>query len=126
VVALIEDAPENAKGDDVPNYITENSYTAVISGRTNVGDTQENNRVAIIDTRSGEVKWVDLGLGERSVWQSAPVFNDQGTRAVLMARANDNKDRWIMSLDLATAKASTIFTDHDDAWIDGPGIELLE
>jgi dipeptidyl aminopeptidase/acylaminoacyl peptidase len=125
VVALIEDAPENAKPDDVPNYVTESSYTAMISGRTNVGDIQENNRVAIIDTASGAVKWVDLGLGERSTWQYAPIFNEQGTRAVMMARANDNKDRWIVSLDLSTAKTTTLFTDHDDAWIDGPGIELL-
>ena len=32
-------------------------------------------------------------------------------------RAADNKDRWILSLDLATAKAKTIYTEHDDAWI---------
>lgn len=125
VLALVEDGAKGAKGDDVPNYVTESSYTAMITGRTNVGDSQENNRVVVLDVETGEGKWVDLGLGERSAWQYLPIFNEQGTRAVMLARANDNKDRWVLSLDTSTAKATTIFTDHDDAWIDGPGYETL-
>ncbi len=125
VLALIEDGAKGAKGDDVPNYITESSYTAMITGRTNVGDAQENYRVLLLDAETGEGKWVDPGLAGRPAWQYMPVFNEQGTRAVMLARAEDNKDRWILSLDTTTAKASTIFTDHDDAWIDGPGYETL-
>src|SRR5437764_7977570 len=48
-------------------------------------------------------------------------WSDDGTRAVLMARASDNKDRWIMSLDPATAKARVLTRVHDDAWVGGPG-----
>ncbi len=125
VIALVEDGAKGDKGDDVPNYVTESSYTEAIKGRNNVGDAQENNRVLILDVETGAGNWVDLGLGDRSVWQYAPLFNEQGTRAVMLARANGNKDRWILSLDLETAKAVTIFTDHDDAWIDGPGYETL-
>ncbi len=94
----------------------------MITGRTNVGDAQENNRVLVLDVETGAGKWVDLGQGERSIWQYMPVFNEQGTRAVMLARASDNKDRWVISLDVATAKASTIFVDHDNAWVDGPGV----
>ncbi len=125
VIALVEDGAKGDKTDDVPNYVTESSYTEAIKGRNNVGDAQENNRVLILDVETGAGKWVDPGLGDRSVWQYAPLFNEQGTRAVMLARANDNKDRWILSLDLDTAKAAIIFTDHDDAWIDGPGYETL-
>ncbi len=125
VIATIEDGAKDDKGDDVPNYVTESAYTAMITGRSNVGDSQENDRVVILNTENGEGKWVDGGWGERSVWQYPPIFNEQGTRAVMLARANDNKDRWILSLDLATGKATTVFTDHDDAWIDGPGYETL-
>ena len=38
-----------------------------------------------------------------------PLFNDQGTRAVMVVRSVDNKDRWIQSLDTASAKATTLF-----------------
>src|SRR5436305_3249192 len=47
-------------------------------------------------------------------------WSDEGTRAVLMARASDNKDRWIMSLDPATAKTKILARIHDDAWVGGP------
>src|SRR5205085_3587628 len=48
-------------------------------------------------------------------------WSEDGTRAVLMARAADNKDRWIMSLDPATAKTKVLARVHDDTWVGGPG-----
>src|SRR2546423_6687396 len=48
-------------------------------------------------------------------------WSDDGARAVLMARASDNKDRWIMLLDPATAKTRVLARVHDDAWVGGPG-----
>src|SRR2546421_5890176 len=48
-------------------------------------------------------------------------WSEDGARAVLLARAADNKDRWIMSLDPATAKTRVLARVHDDAWVGGPG-----
>ena len=62
---------------------------------------------------------------ERDVQLLAPVWSEDGTKAVLMARAGDNKDRWILALDPATGKTRAIFSDHDDAWIQAPGIFTL-
>ncbi len=62
---------------------------------------------------------------ERDVQLSQPVWSADGTRAVLMARAADNKDRWILALDPATGKTRVIAAEHDDAWIDGPGAFTL-
>jgi dipeptidyl aminopeptidase/acylaminoacyl peptidase len=42
-----------------------------------------------------------------------------------MARSADNKDRWVMLLDAATAKTKALASMHDDAWIDGPGAPTL-
>jgi dipeptidyl aminopeptidase/acylaminoacyl peptidase len=39
----------------------------------------------------------------------------------MMARSADNKDRWILLLDSNTGKTKVLVTDHDDAWIGGPG-----
>jgi dipeptidyl aminopeptidase/acylaminoacyl peptidase len=62
---------------------------------------------------------------ERDVQFSQPIWSEDGTRAVLMARAADNKDRWILALDPATGKTRVIAAEHDDAWIDGPGAFTL-
>jgi dipeptidyl aminopeptidase/acylaminoacyl peptidase len=61
----------------------------------------------------------------RDVNLNAPVWSEDGTKAALMARAADNKDRWIMALDPATAQTRVIVAEHDDAWVDGPGAFTL-
>ena len=125
VIALVEEGPKGDKPDNVPNYVTESGYTEEIKGRTNVGDPQERTRVAILDAVTGEVQWADAGLGDRQVNLDLPIFNEQGTRAAMVVRSVDNKDRWIQSLDVASAKTTTLFHEHDDAWLDGPGYDTL-
>jgi dipeptidyl aminopeptidase/acylaminoacyl peptidase len=125
VIAMINEAAERAKPDNVPSYVTESAYTEEIPGRITVGDIMPKTRMAVLDVVSGEVKWVDPGLNGREVQVQAPLWNEQGTKAVFAARATDNKDRWILALDPATGKCRVIFTDHDDAWIDGPGAQTL-
>jgi dipeptidyl aminopeptidase/acylaminoacyl peptidase len=148
VIATVIEAPIGSKNTIVPNYVTESSYTEDIPGRNNVGDTQSRARLAILDVTTGEAKWVDHGqkqaassseaksgaedrregrteAKEREVQLSQPVWSDDGTKAVLQARAADNKDRWILALDLATGKTRVITADHDEAWINGPGAFTL-
>ncbi len=71
------------------------------------------------------MKWVDPGVKDREVQLQAPLWNEAGTKAVLVARATDNKDRWILALDPATGKTRVLFTEHDDAWLNGPGAQTL-
>ncbi|HWS87265.1 MAG TPA: alpha/beta fold hydrolase [Pyrinomonadaceae bacterium] len=52
-------------------------------------------------------------------------WNEDGSRAVLLARASDNKDRWVMALDPSTAKTRVLASVHDDAWVGGPGAFTL-
>ncbi len=138
----------NAKNTIVPNFVTESGYTEDIPGRSNVGDTQSHARLAVIEVESGEVKWVDHGqratlpehaagqkaepavppksnMPARDVQLSQPVWSEDGTRAVLLARAADNKDRWILALDPATGKTRVLASDHDDAWVGGPGSNTI-
>ncbi|HJZ68256.1 MAG TPA: DPP IV N-terminal domain-containing protein, partial [Blastocatellia bacterium] len=62
---------------------------------------------------------------DRDVQLFQPIWSEDGTKAVLMARAADNKDRWVLALDPATAKTRVIVNEHDDAWVDGPGAFTL-
>ncbi|SHI73128.1 Dipeptidyl aminopeptidase/acylaminoacyl peptidase [Hymenobacter daecheongensis DSM 21074] len=58
----------------------------------------------------------------RRVVPYGPFWSDDGRRAFLVIRSADNKDRWIVSLDPATRKIALLDRQHDDAWINGPGI----
>ncbi len=62
---------------------------------------------------------------DRDVQLSQPLWSEDGTKAIVSARAADNKDRWVLALDPATGKTRAIVTEHDDAWIDGPGAFTL-
>ena len=58
---------------------------------------------------------------ERQVSLFNPVWSEDGKHAVMLARSADNKDRWVMALDPATAKTKVLFHDHDEAWVNGFG-----
>jgi dipeptidyl aminopeptidase/acylaminoacyl peptidase len=153
VIATVNETAGTAKNTIVPNYVTESAYTEDIPGRSNVGDTQLRARVALIDVATGDVKWVDHGqritppdaspqrMGtnrdsaavtarppspqERDAQLFQPVWSEDGTKAVILARATDNKDRWILALDPATGKTRVLSTDHDSAWVGGPGANTV-
>lgn len=58
---------------------------------------------------------------DRDVQMFPPQWSDDGKTAVMQARSADNKDRWIMQLDMATGKTMILASIHDDAWVGGPG-----
>jgi dipeptidyl aminopeptidase/acylaminoacyl peptidase len=57
----------------------------------------------------------------RPVTIFGPIWSEDGKNNVVVMRAQDNKDRWLMSLDPATQKLTLIDRQHDDAWVGGPG-----
>jgi dipeptidyl aminopeptidase/acylaminoacyl peptidase len=149
VAAIFEAAATPAKNTIVPNYITESAYTEDIQGRSNVGDTPVTPRLAIIDVETGGVKWVEHGLkkaapagetkvetkgdakadnqaarpagsDDRPVQLGMPIWSEDGAKAVISARAADNKDFWVLALDTATGKTRVLVNIHDDAWVGGP------
>jgi dipeptidyl aminopeptidase/acylaminoacyl peptidase len=150
IASVFEAGATPAKNTIVPNYVTESAYTEDIPGRSNVGDTQAASRLAIINVETGEVKWTEHGqkrvapagevgqrtesgkeagadttppppaLGDRDVQLGLPVWSEDGAKAVISARAADNKDRWILALDPATGKTRVLVNIHDNAWVGGP------
>ena len=134
VIATIREPATGAKRTIVPSLVTESGYTEDIPSYEKVGDKQSLARLAILSVETGEVKWVDHGQRaavqsadaktpvDREVRLSEPLWSVDGTKAVVNARAMDNKDRWILALDEDTGKTRVVAHDHDEAWIDGPGI----
>lgn len=129
---------------NVPNYVTASSYTEDIPTRTNVGCEQPSYEFYIYDRQKDTVQQVKMeqipGIYERPAYRKdypnadtvikmrgvmmhGPWYSPDGQKAVLIVRAQDNKDKWILSLDLSSQKLQVLDRQHDDAWVGGPGVE---
>ena len=65
--------------------------------------------------------YVDTFDTERNVIILGPAFSDNGL-AMVVVRSQDNKDRWIMLLNMEDGSLSLLDRQRDEAWIGGPGI----
>ncbi|WP_303310154.1 prolyl oligopeptidase family serine peptidase [Hymenobacter sp. BT730] len=71
---------------------------------------------------SSKVKKEKPATELRRVIPYGPFWSDNGKHAFLVIRSTDNKDRWIVALDAPTQKIKLLDRQHDDAWVNGPGI----
>ena len=130
------DRAEGARIADVPNYLTESAYTENIPTRTKVGDTQDRQRLAVLNLKTGKSVWAESSFAgmkktevatsggtkeirdtDREVSWGSPVFSKDGKLAVVIVSATDYKDRWIVVVDPETGKSRVIDALHDDAWV---------
>lgn len=146
VSAMVLQQASGAKTAIVPNFVTESAYTEDLQTRTKVGDNQGRNRFVILNVETGESKWIEHGLKEpvaenkeskdakdakpaqpkdRDVQLQNLQWSEDGKHAALLARAANNKDRWVLLVDPATGKAKILDHQHDDAWVGGPGAFTL-
>jgi dipeptidyl aminopeptidase/acylaminoacyl peptidase len=140
VTFILTDRSEStkAKVPDMPKYVTRSGYTETErlatqiggSGRVKVGAPQVKQKLGTLKTADGKVSYVDMGLDKREYsiqiigggdfgfFGGAPVsWSEDGKNAFCVLRARDNKDRWIVQLDPATAKARILDVEHDDDWV---------
>lgn len=128
IYAFVRENAEGAKTAAVPNYITVSAYSEQLQARTKVGDLNPRTRLMIVEAATGEMKPLDTGLKakdpkdeKKEIDREAQLFglqfSEDGTKAVVTARATDNKDQWILAVDPATSKARVIVHQHDDAWV---------
>ncbi len=136
-----------AKTTLVPNYVTESGFTEDIPARTKVGAAQGTSQLFVYNIARDtvlEVSTKDLtGINDKPDYlkdykqdttkaKKTPVavrkvnfmslsWSEDGKYAVVMVRAQDNKDRWIALLDPTTAKLKTLDRVRDEAWVGGPG-----
>ena len=138
----------NAKSTIVPSYVTESGYTEDLPARTKVGSTPTSYDFFIYDVVRDTVlqlKTADIpGIFDETDYRKerpkqaakdgkepkkepraaivhGPFWSPNGKNNVVVVRAADNKDRWILSLDAATQKLTLIDRQCDEAWVGGPG-----
>lgn len=131
------------KGTKVPDYTAASGYTEDLNTRPKVGTSAGKSEIGIYDLQRDTVYYVNTttlpGIKDapdyradypERTWEAknrelsltGPTFSPDGTKAVIQARAVDNKDRWIASIDLTTGALTTLDRQRDEAWIAGPGI----
>ena len=59
---------------------------------------------------------------KRFVHVNQTIFNADGSLCLIDMRSQDNKDRWLVQIDLTNNSIKEIDHQHDEAWIGGPGI----
>src|SRR5204862_7084991 len=136
VFILVLERSEAAKRPNVPNYVTESSYTEDIPARAFVGDAQDKRMLSVMNLETGTSVAAELPVvlntkdtkdtkdARRAVRWSMPQLSDDGALAVANVRADDNKDRWLVVVDPESGKSRLLDTLHDDAWVrevGGPG-----
>ncbi len=65
---------------------------------------------------------MDSTESKRALYAYGPYWSADGSDAVLVIRADDNKDRWIARLNAETGNLTVLDRQQDEAWIGGPGI----
>jgi dipeptidyl aminopeptidase/acylaminoacyl peptidase len=115
-----------AKVVDMPNYVTSSGFVEMRRlsgggelGRVKAGEPVITYRLGAVTLADGRVSWVDHGQKDRAVNFNAPVWSDDGRRAVAWAGATNHKDAWLLLLDLPSTSARVVAHEHDDAWVRG-------
>ncbi|MEM7371623.1 MAG: prolyl oligopeptidase family serine peptidase [Bacteroidota bacterium] len=136
---------QGAEYTSVPDYIRESGYTDDLRARPKVGSPQDTYEFAVYNRSKDTVYMVDTesipGIHDRPAYLAdyreaedttegplrkvmilGPIWSRDSRHAVVVVRSLDFKDRWIMVLDPNTGQLRNLDRQHDDAWIDGPGI----
>ncbi len=140
------------KNTIIPSYVTESGFTEDMRSRSKVGYRPMGSSILniydIIRDTLYQAKTEDIpgltdipsyvsdypdrkqaptgkanGPAKRGVRITNLIWSDNASAAVVDIYSNDNKDRWIMLLDIKTGGLKLLDRQHDEAWIGGPGVE---
>jgi len=140
--------PSDNNATKVPEFVTETGYLNQLNARSKVGSPQstfeswiydrevDTTYQIVVDSLPGikdkplflqdyqhpDSTWKPEYDQARDVTITSPVFTDEGLQAVTVVRSQDNKDRWILLLEMETGSWEVLDHQRDEAWIGGPGI----
>jgi dipeptidyl aminopeptidase/acylaminoacyl peptidase len=138
--------PLDEKRTVVPDYVTASGFTEYIPNREKVGGPQASYQSYVFDRQRDSVYEINTSSipgikdlpdylkdypeelkqrtklnADRQVSIRGPYWSEDGKYAVVIIRAQDNKDRWIMKVDPETGNLTVLDREHNDAWVGGPG-----
>ena len=134
----------SSQNTHVAHHISEDGHTFIQNARPKVQNTDPNNRLAIYDFTRDSLYFADFSTlsdirkkpdylklygdtskhydQDRNIIMHSLIYAEHTNANVLDVRSYDNKDRWIVSIDLETGQVKERERQHDPAWIGGPGI----
>jgi dipeptidyl aminopeptidase/acylaminoacyl peptidase len=144
VAFSLYEAPE-VKGDVMETFVTSDGYNKSSEIRTKVSVKNAfKTKLGIYNIEKDTAYYADFSKlnhikdkpkyyelyeelnkkepAERAVYVNPVIYSRDGKFAVADIRSQDNKDRWIISLNLENGTFTEAEHQHDDAWIGGPGI----
>jgi dipeptidyl aminopeptidase/acylaminoacyl peptidase len=138
-----DDYPKSKK-THVEHHIARDGHTFITNARRKVSDEDPTHKLGVYSVEKDSIYFVNfsdltnirkksayfsdygdttqLFDSNRKIIMHRILFSPNGTQNVFDIRSYDNKDRWIVSLDLETGKLKELERQHDEAWIGGPGI----
>ena len=139
----LNDNPKTEK-THVEHHIAKDGHTYTTDARRKVSDEDASHKLGVYNRQLDSVYYIDFSSltdirkkpayyaengdtethfkEDRKIVMHQLQFSPNGKYNVLDIRSYDNKDRWIVMIDLKTGKLTEIEHQHDEAWIGGPGI----
>jgi dipeptidyl aminopeptidase/acylaminoacyl peptidase len=123
-------------------FITEDGHVKTKKARAKVSENEPNQRLLILDLKTDSIHLVNFSSltgirkkpsymdtlksslyeKDRSIFIHPLKFSTTTNLALCDIRSADNKDRWIVLVDLEKFSFKELNHQHDEAWIGGPGI----
>jgi len=127
-VLLKDEKQPNETATEVPHFISADGHVYNEKSRSKVQNEEPTQHLYLHDLQSDSLVKIDFtGLSQintedRALIIHPAIFAQTKPLALLDIRSADNKDRWIVCLDLLTSAIRELEHQHDSAWIGGPGI----
>lgn len=134
----------NVETTHVEHHISKDGHSYSQPARPKVHSEDPNNRLGIYDFERDSTYFVDFSTlsdirkkpeylklygdntstyeADRNIIMHSMIYSNVSEKNVLDVRSYDNKDRWIVSVDLMSGAITELEHQHDEAWIGGPGI----
>ena len=146
VIFFLTKQGERPQGTKMPVYVTSSGYTEFQDTRSKVGNQPGEMKLGILDIDKDSVYYLDNSYipgifdlpdfakdyperydgkdpVERPVYFRGPYWSPDGKYCVVSASSSDNKDNWILLLDINTADIRLLDRQRDEAWVGYGGIE---
>ena len=127
-VLLKEEQQPEEKATEVPHFISADAHVYNEKARSKVMNEEPSQRLFLHDLRSDSLVEIDfsgltqMNAEDRALIIHPAIFAKTKPLALLDIRSADNKDRWIVCLELETGQIKQLEHQYDSAWIGGPGI----